>query len=367
MLQHRFLTACALAALQVLQSASAQQVESLAGTSDTPEFAEPIDMGQATTPATGAGVMSPAAGGRPAATGGARMVAGMSMPAPLADALQGGVAQRAAAKAALRRVGPAPLTGASSAPAERAVFAREPVRVNLTVDQERLITLPSDALLHVPADMESVARIESIGGTLYVTALKPFAPIRIVAELVDSGQQIPMDLVAENGAKVGQGVAASTNRRGELQLSVIEPSTVPAPTARAAGGSSTASSGDESPAADMVQLTRHAARQLYAPRRLAHGTPGVSQVAVSFDPVPGLLRGVSVDAAPVGQWKSGNLYVTAVRVTNKSRYPVELPLESIRGRWLAATAQHGRIGAAGSETDTTAVYLVCERSFESCL
>jgi hypothetical protein len=61
------------------------------------------------------------------------------------------------------------------------------------------------------------------------------------------------------------------------------------------------------------------------------------------------------------------LYVTAVRVTNQSAIPLELQLEQLRGRWLAATAQHGRLGASGSQTDTTALYLVCDRAFESCL
>jgi hypothetical protein len=61
------------------------------------------------------------------------------------------------------------------------------------------------------------------------------------------------------------------------------------------------------------------------------------------------------------------LYVTAVRVTNKSAQPFELPLEHLRGRWLSVTAQHGRIGPAGSETDTTALYLICDRAFDACL
>ena len=92
----------------------------------------------------------------------------------------------------------------------------------------------------------------------------------------------------------------------------------------------------------------------------------MQQVEVSTATIPGLLRGVNVETAPLGQWRSGRLYVTAVRVTNRSRYPVELPLEDIRGNWMAATAQHGRIGPAGSDTDTTAIYLVCDRAFEAC-
>lgn len=352
-------------ALLIALPALGQQVEPLNIAGARPEPAgqaeaaapanESIDLGQASASAG-----APAAGARAGGT-----IAGMSLPAPLAAAVaRGSIARTAAAQATLRRVGPAPLAGPSAGPAERTVFAREPVRVNLTVGQERLVTLPADALLHAPSDIAHVARLESIGGTLYVTALVPFTPIRIIAELVDSGQQIPLDLVAESAEKAGKAPAA----KGELQVSVVEPSTVPNPSQRtgdaSAGGTAAAA---DSAAVDMVQLTRHAARQLYAPRRLANATPGVTQVAVPEQPVPALLRGAHVEAVPVGQWKGGALYVTAVRVTNKSRYALELPLESLRGRWISATAQHGRIGPAGSDTDTTAVYLVCERSFESCL
>lgn len=285
----------------------------------------------------------------------------MSLPAPLATAsARGSIARSAATQATLRPVGPAPLLSPAAGPAERTVFVREPVRVNLTVGQERLVTLPADALLHAPSDIAHVARLESIGGTLYVTALVPFTPIRIIAELVDSGQQIPLDLVAVKSEK-------SPASKGELQISVVEPSTVPNPSQRAGDSSTGTATSAESASIDMVQLTRHASRQLYAPRRLANATPGVTQVAVPEQSVPSLLRGAHVEVVPVGQWKGGALYVTAVRITNLSRYALELPLEALRGRWISATAQHGRIGPAGSETDTTAVYLVCERSFESCL
>ncbi|MFN3493249.1 MAG: TIGR03749 family integrating conjugative element protein, partial [Hydrogenophaga sp.] len=56
---------------------------------------------------------------------------------------------------------------------ERAVFDRHPVRVALPVERERLITLPAPAALHVPHDLDAVARIETIDRTIYVTALVP--------------------------------------------------------------------------------------------------------------------------------------------------------------------------------------------------
>lgn len=328
--------------------ATAQQVQSLAATGEAPELIgaqsstsnATVDLGQ-DSPTT------PAARSQRSTANTGVTVAGMSLPAPLAHS---GGALAAAQRAQLRSVRPAPVTG----PVERAVFAREPVRVNLTVGLERLITLPADALLHVPNDMDAVARLETIAGTIYATALMPFEPIRIIAELVDSGQQIPIDLVSQAAAK-----GPTPKSAGELQVSVFEPVSVANPMAQTTPVAP--------PAVDMVELTRHAARQLYAPRRLSTSTPGVSQVAIANDAVPGLLRGVHVETAPLGQWRSANLFVTAVRITNLSKFSLEIPLESIRGRWIAATAQHGRIGPAGSDTDTTAMYLVCERSFESCL
>lgn len=278
-----------------------------------------------------------------------------------------GTAQRAALAA--QQSGQASPTGATStgkprlnndrraadrSGVERAVFDRHPVRVALPVERERLITLPGPAALHVPHDLDSVARIEAIDRTIYVTALVPFAPIRIVAELIDGGQQIPLDLVA--GPQAAQTSA---------ELEVFVARTRNDESALSAAGSAPADSAP--PAADMVELTRFASRMLYAPARLATAQPGIQQVQVGQQPVSGLLRGARVLAVPMGQWRSAGLYVTAVRLTNQSALPLELQLEQLRGRWLAATAQHGRLGAAGSQTDTTAVYLICERAFESCL
>jgi len=337
------LAACAaLPALsQQVQSVSLQAVPAdLIDADNPPQTAaiEPVDLGQdmgagGTTP-TGQGASTP---------GAATRAARAARPAAA------GKTRRPAATLAVQRAG-----------VERAVFERQPVRVPLPVGRERLVTLPAPAALHVPTDMASVARLEVIDKTIYATALVPFTSIRIVAELIDSGQQIPMDLVADAGT------ATAT---AELEVFVVDPGRPGAAQAAADGapqdGDANAAA-PEPPAADMVELTRHAARQVYAPRRLAWSAQGVQQVEVSTATISGLLRGVNVETVPLGQWRSGRLYVTAVRVTNRSRYPVELPLEDIRGSWMAATVQHGRIGPAGSDTDTTAIYLVCDRAFEAC-
>ena len=294
-----------------------------------------IDLGQSLTspgsPGTGAG----------AATGAASRAAS---------------AARSSDTKAMRTRRPPATAASARAGIERAVFERQPIAVPLPVGRERLITLPAPAALHVPSDMARVARIEIIDRTIYATALVPFTPIRIVAELIDTGQQLPMDIVADK---------STADAQAELEVFVVDPASPRAAKAGAAADDSSDATPEQ--AADMVELTRHAARQLYAPRRLAWTQTGVQQVELNTDPVDGLIPGARVETVPLGQWRSGQLYVTAVRVTNRSARPLEIPLEGSRGRWLAASAQHGRIGPGGSDTDTTALYLVCDRSFAACL
>lgn len=328
--------------------AAGQKPVPASSTASPPVVAE-VDLGQAGAVAAGA---SPAPMPQGVAARAAAAARDSGTPASSNQA-----APTPKAKPATKNANRAAASSGTAAPSdrpgvERAVFNRQPVRVGLPVQRERLITLPGPAALHVPADIESVARVEAIDRTIYVTALVPFAPIRIVAELIDGGRQIPLDLVAN-----AQTSGASAELEVFLDRSGSREASVGAAAATEAGP----------PAADIVELTRFASRMLYAPRRLATTRPGISQVQVSTKPVPGLVRGGLVETAPLGQWRSAGLYVTAVRVTNKSTQPFELPLEHLRGRWLAVTAQHGRIGPAGSETDTTALYLICDRAFDACL
>ena len=92
----------------------------------------------------------------------------------------------------------------------------------------------------------------------------------------------------------------------------------------------------------------------------------IRQVPVKQSPAAGLYRGSQLITAPIAAWRAGGLFVTAVKVTNTSAAPLELDLDQVRGHWLAATAQHNRLGACGTEADTTAIYLVCDKPFGAC-
>ena len=242
--------------------------------------------------------------------------------------------------------GKAAIPAGPVAPVERVTFNRRPVRVALPVDRERLISFASPVALHMPEGYEAKVRLQVIGSTVYVTALAPFGTLRIVAEDIESdGVQIPIDLVADATTRIAS--------------DEVEIHTAPARAPRAAAAPARDS-------VDMVALTRYAARSLYAPRRLMPVDASIRQVAVATVPVPGLYRGARVQTVPIGAWRSGALYVSAVRFTNLEPTGLELRMDDIRGHWLAATPQHGRLAPAGDEADTTVVYLVCDRPFETC-
>lgn len=232
--------------------------------------------------------------------------------------------------------------------AERVVYQLAPVRISVPMGRERTVSLPGPFALHAPEGFDALVRSQIIERTAYLKSLAPFSSLRVVAEDLATGRQIPMDLVSvpDDG---------SPQRPIEVFVPVE-------------GQQGESDYGGERgvPALDMVALTRHVAQVLYAPRRLMPSTPAVRQVPVNPAPVDGLYRGWDVETVPIGAWRSGDLYVTAVRFTNTGSQAIDLDLQEVRGRWLAATAQHTRLLASDPAWRTTTVYLVCDRPFDAC-
>ena len=112
----------------------------------------------------------------------------------------------------------------------------------------------------------------------------------------------------------------------------------------------------------MFTLTRFAAQQLYAPTRLLQDQPGIVRVLVSQKPVT-LIHGGAIEALPLVAWRAGDLYLTALKLTNRTAEPQILDPRDLRGDWLTATFQHNRLLPKGDEADTTAVYVISARPF----
>ena len=229
---------------------------------------------------------------------------------------------------------------------ERIEWKKAPIRLELTVGKEQRIDFPAVVKVGVPGSLQPLLRTQSVNGTVYLLAHAPFGSSRLMVRELDSGQIYLFDVTAAEEGGVGHphqiyvtGDSGSAN----------DPAT---------GGN------DSQPGRPgYIQLTRFAAQQLYAPSRLVKYRPGIVRVPVARDAVD-LVQGGTVEATPLVAWRANGLYVTAVKLTNRTDQPQTLDPRHLRGAWLTATFQHSRLLPKGDEADTTAVYLVSARPFD---
>jgi integrating conjugative element protein (TIGR03749 family) len=240
------------------------------------------------------------------------------------------------------------LAAVAAEPVERIPWQKTPIPIDLQVGTERLVHFPGAVTIGMPAALEGLIRIQSIAGTVYLLARQSFASTRLIIRGVDDGRIYLLDLSASvEGAEGGP-------------IEIFDPDT------EHAGQGEGAPDPSAAPAYGYVTLTRFAAQQLYAPARLLSELPGMVRVPLKREPVR-LLRGDVVEAMPLIAWRAGDLYLTAVKLTNQTRRPQTLDPRNLRGQWLAATFQHNRLHAAGTEADRTVVYLISARPFAASL
>ena len=232
---------------------------------------------------------------------------------------------------------------------ERIEWNKTPIQLDLKVGHERLVHLPGAAKVGVPAPLQPLLRTQSVNGTVYFLANGPFDVTRVMAQSIDGGQMFLFDVSAPQEGGQVHPVQVYVKTHSESQSEMFD---------------SSVESQDATAQYGYVALTRFAAQQLYAPARLVEDRPGIVRVSVMQESVS-LLYGGAIDAKPLVAWRAGALYVTAVKLTNRTDQPQTLDPRNLRGAWLTATFQHNRLLAAGNEADTTAVYLISARPFEA--
>jgi integrating conjugative element protein (TIGR03749 family) len=230
---------------------------------------------------------------------------------------------------------------------ERITWGRTPIEVLLPVDQERLVRFPGAVKVGLPGRLQPLLRAQSVDGTLYLLAHEPFEPTRVMVREIASGRVYLLDIAAskEEGSTNPIEVVLPTAKREVRDDGAPETGEVSTP-----------------PAYGYVALTRFAAQQLYAPARLLQDRPGIVRVPIRRDSIL-LVRGSNIEATPLVAWRANGLYLTAVKLTNRTNQPQVLDPRDLRGVWLTATFQHNRLLSVGNEADTTAVYLISARPF----
>lgn len=216
-----------------------------------------------------------------------------------------------------------------------------PIPVVLTVGAERRVQFKAAVSVGVPGSLQALLRTQTVNGSVYLLAHAAFAETRVLVRELDSGQTYLLDLRA-------------TREAGGSEAIIIESG----PSAESTLTSSTRNPGTHG----YVSLTRFAAQQLFAPLRLAAPLPGIARIPVQQQSVF-LLPGDKVEATPLMAWRAGKLFLTAVKLRNRTAEPQVLDPRLLRGNWLTATFQHARLLPAGNLADSTAVYLVSAQAF----
>ncbi len=241
--------------------------------------------------------------------------------------------------------------GEEASEPERVVWDRSVIPLTLPVGKERLVHFQTPVKMTVQAHLDPLIRRRIIDGTLYLLAREAFDVGQMQVRELATGRVYLFDLKArEAGPASPVEVIASRP---------VQPTVGDAPPR-----------GDAPVVApSVIDLTRYASQQLYAPRRLLNDIdvriPGVRRVALPGDRLlPGLYRGGAIEAQPIAAWRGGDLYVTAVRLRNLTDRVLVLDPRDLRGAWLTATFQHVDLYPADDEADVTCVYLVSSRPFQ---
>ncbi len=239
---------------------------------------------------------------------------------------------------------------------ERLFWDKVPLRITLPVGTERLVTFPADVRVGIPGLLGDKLRTQSNQGTVYWKANEAFDTQRIEVRETQNNRIYLLDLKASEEAK------------SVTPIEVIYKQVRPNETSNDQANKTTSTSNAKaSRKPGYIDLTRFAAQQLYAPARLLKPSTSIHRVSVARRSTTHLIRGEQVTSTPVASWQSGSLYVTAVELKNTSESFITLDPRHLRGGWRAATFHHNRLHPAGSESDTTAVYLVSDRPFHEVI
>jgi len=230
---------------------------------------------------------------------------------------------------------------------ERLFWDKVPLRITLAVGKERLVSFPADVRVGMPSNISSKLRTQSNQGTIYWKASEAFDTQRIEVREIQSNRIYLIDL------------------RASIKANSVTPIEVVFKEARESvtDKSSADSNQKTSKNPGYIELTRFAAQQLYAPARLLKASTSIHRISVAKHSTTHLIHGEQIKATPVASWQSGSLYITAVELKNTSDDFINLDPRHLRGEWRTATFQHIRLHPSGSESDTTAVYLISDRPF----
>lgn len=247
----------------------------------------------------------------------------------------------------------------------RRVWEEKPLTIILPVGKEVRVSFPTDVTVQVPLGIsEKLTSLAPNPKMIYWTATEEFTPARIIATATDGKTVYVIDVAAANNA-----VKDDLLIEDPLRVVAEQPTTIN----HQARNNSNAATEDEQVLEDPAEilLTRFASQTLYAPSRLMPTDTRISPVnflAINKDfPLLQSGYGEQVAVNVVGAWTGFGRYVTAVQIINQTPISFDFDASRVRGNFTHISAQHLHIGAKGSLTDRTTLYLISDSPFAEAI
>ena len=237
---------------------------------------------------------------------------------------------------------------------KRLFDAQEPIELKLITGQEVSMVF-DEAINSIAIKDKAKSKIisESIDKRWWIKAIDDFTDTRILVK--NNNDQITVFIVS----------SGSDSQSNDEQITKYRVIKQQAPTEVKLDNDSNNKS------LSLVDLTRFAAQTFYAPKRLIKDI-SLNRVPVSAQKI-NLFNCqkntwcVGISAKAIASWTDLERYVSVIEIKNISKDIISLDPRLINGDFISATFQFNRIGMKGSNTDTTLLYVVGNKTLEQSL
>ncbi len=233
---------------------------------------------------------------------------------------------------------------------------KKPIRVVLPVGKERIIQLEDNAYVGVPESIKPLLRVQSAQGSVYLTAIEEFPESRLQIKLNATGEILLIDI-------------KTSVKNTETENVIIKTSKAKRPSEDKNNSNQDIAINKRDPVTP-IQLTRFASRAFFGPERLSVKDSRIKMTQAPDIPLSNLFNGSSyglfaMEALAV--FRANNMYLTAIKITNKTPVPQVIKFREIDADFQFATPQHLRVNQANVAGDMTVLYIITDKPLSAAI
>lgn len=229
---------------------------------------------------------------------------------------------------------------------EHVFWDKTPIRLNLSLNQERLVRFPQPVQI-VESEAGNKISVLKVQDSIYLKAKESFSNQRMLLQLMPQGEVIILSLTADAKINATDSVEVLLEKVDDAQ--------------------STNQDTKNTLDLNAITLTRFAIQSLYAPDRLLVVPEDVSRTPMQTHRDIHLMYGASISARPLASWHGGDFYVTAIELKNQLKKEVILDPRHLIGNWQTAAFYPTNTLERRGDEDTSTLFLVSDRPFNEAL